>query len=59
MNIKRSHTFWAFIALLAAVVGLAIFGNQELGGTLQVIDGLMGALLIAVGAVFGAQKPID
>src|SRR5688572_22103634 len=37
MNLNQNHLFFAFVATLAAVVILALQGDQNLGGTLQII----------------------
>lgn len=52
-----SHVLIAFLATLAGVLTLAIVGNQNLGGTLQVIDALTGLLLIEGGAIAGGHIP--
>lgn len=57
MGINLNHVLVAFLATLVAVVTLAIVANQNLGGTLQVIDALTGLLLIEGGAIAGGQIP--
>lgn len=57
MGINLNHVLVAFLATLVSVVALAIVGNQNLGGTLQVIDALTGLLLIEGGAIAGGQIP--
>lgn len=57
MNINQNHLFYAFIATLVGVILLALVGNQQLGGTLGLIDALTGLLLIEGGAIAGANVP--
>lgn len=54
---NQNHLLIAFLATLIGVVVLAVTANQNLGGTLQVIDALTGLLLIEGGAIAGAQVP--
>ena len=54
---NANHLFYGFLATLGAVVALALFADQNLGGSLQVIDALTGLLLIEGGALAGAQVP--
>lgn len=54
----KSHVFFAFLALLLAVIILALApGNGDIGGRLGLLDALVGLLLVAGGAVFGTQVP--
>jgi hypothetical protein len=57
MEINRSHILVAFLAVLIGALVLAITGNQNLGGTLQLLDALVGLLFILGGAVAGAAVP--
>jgi hypothetical protein len=58
MVVNRNHILLAFLADLIAVLILALSGDQNLGGTLQLIDALTGLLLILGGGVVGAQVPV-
>ena len=57
MQLNQNHLLIAFLATLVGAVVLAITGNQNLGGTLQLIDALVGLLFILGGAVAGSQTP--
>ena len=57
MNINQNHLLVAFLATLAGAVALALTGDQNLGGTLQLIDALVGLLFIEGGAIAGSQVP--
>jgi hypothetical protein len=54
---NQNHLLVGFLATLVAVIILAVQGDQNLGGTLQLIDALTGLLLILGGALAGSQVP--
>jgi hypothetical protein len=56
MNLNATHLLIVTVCTLAAVVALALGTDSEVGKNLDVLDGLMGAFLIEVGAIAGVSK---